>query len=444
MQQVLGKGNMPKERRHESDMMEIIADLHVHSRYAMACSSNITIKGMEATALEKGIRVLSAADFTHPLWLKEISDTLEEDGETGMYKVKGSAFNIRFILGTELSTVYTGDDNKIKKIHHCVLMSSIGRVKVLNDMLGKYGNLGSDGRPTLSVSAPELVDLVKAADPNSFIFPAHAWTPWFGVFGSMSGFDSLKDAYKDREKDIHAIETGLSSDPKMNWRISALDKYTLISNSDFHSLPKMGREANVFDIKSKTLSYGGIIEAIREKSQSTFKKTIEFYPEEGKYHYDGHRNCHFSIDPSKETSQVCPVCGKKLVIGVMHRINDLADRPEDYIPKGAIPYSHLIPLIEVISYVIGKSTYSREAVAVRSKIVEAFGTEFNALMDADYDAIKSVSGNEEIAQAIQNMRGEKVTLDPGYDGIYGKIDLLNRVKPSKPKPRQKGISQFLQ
>lgn len=423
--------------------MEIIADLHVHSRYAMACSSNISIKGMEATALEKGIGVLSAADFTHPLWFKEIIDTLEEDGKTGLYRVKGSASNVRFMLGTELSTVYTGDDNKVKKIHHCVLMSSIGRVKVLNNMLEKYGSLGSDGRLTISLSAPEMVDLVKGADPDSFVFPAHAWTPWFGVFGSMSGFDSLKDAYKDREKDIHAIETGLSSDPLMNWRISSLDKYTLLSNSDFHSLPKMGREANVFDINGKTLSYAGIIAAIKEKSQSTFRKTIEFYPEEGKYHYDGHRKCNFSIDPSKEASQICPVCGKRLVIGVMHRINDLADRPEGYTPKGAIPYMHLIPLIEVIGYVLGKGTYSKDVVALREKLVNAFGTEFNALMNADFNAIREVSGSEDIAQAIQNMRDEKVALEAGYDGVYGKIDLLNRIRPSKPKPKQRNLSQFV-
>ena len=424
-------------------MMEIIADLHVHSRYAMACSSNITIKGMEATAQEKGITVLSAADFTHPLWIKEIEDNLEEDGSTGLYRVKGSSSGVRFVLGTELSTVYTGDDNKVKKIHHCVLMSSLDRVKVLNDMLSKYGSLSSDGRPTLSVNAAELVDIIKSADQDSFIFPAHAWTPWFGIFGSMSGFDSLKDAYKERAKEIYAIETGLSSDPKMNWRISSLDRYALISNSDFHSLPKMGREANVFDIKSKTLSYGGIIEAIKEKSQSSFKRTIEFYPEEGKYHYDGHRNCNFSIDPQKESSQICPVCGKKLVIGVLHRVNDLADRPDGYVPKSAIPYVHLIPLIEVIGYVMGKSTYSKDVIAQREKLIGALGTEFDVLMHADYEAIKAASSSE-IAQAIQNMRDDKVTLEPGYDGTYGKIDLLNREKPARPKPKQRGISQFLQ
>ncbi|EQD34964.1 UvrD/REP helicase [mine drainage metagenome] len=422
--------------------MEIIADLHVHSRYAMACSSNISIRGMEAAALEKGINVISAADFTHPLWLNEIEENLEEDGSTGLYKVKGSASSVRFILGTEVSTVYTGDDNKVKKIHHCLLMSDIGKVKILNDKLGKYGSLGSDGRPTLSISAPELVDMAKSVDPGSFIFPAHAWTPWFGVFGSMSGFDSLKDAYKDREKDIYAIESGLSSDPKMNWRISALDKYSIISNSDFHSLPKMGREANVFDIKSKALSYGSIIEAIKEKSQSTFKKTIEFYPEEGKYHYDGHRNCNFSIDPQKESSQICPVCGKRLVIGVLHRVNDLADRPDGYAPKSAIPYIHLIPLIEVVSYVKGKSTYSKDVTAIRDKLVSAFGTEFNVLMSANQEAISEAS-DVEIAQAIQNMRDDKVSIMPGYDGTYGKIDLLNREKPSKPKPKQRGISQFM-
>jgi PHP family Zn ribbon phosphoesterase len=204
----------------------------------------------------------------------------------------------------------------------------------------------------------------------------------------------------------------------------------------------MGREANVFDIKSKALSYGSIIEAIKEKSQSTFKKTIEFYPEEGKYHYDGHRNCNFSIDPQKESSQICPVCGKRLVIGVLHRVNDLADRPDGYAPKSAIPYIHLIPLIEVVSYVKGKSTYSKDVTAIRDKLISAFGTEFNVLMSANQEAISEAS-DVEIAQAIQNMRDDKVSIMPGYDGTYGKIDLLNREKPSKPKPRQRGISQFM-
>ncbi len=221
--------------------MKVIADLHTHSRFAMACSKEITIKGMEAAAKEKGINLISSADFTHPTWFNETRNELEKVGDTGIYKVKGSESGISFILGAEVSTVFQGPDGKSKKIHNVILMNDIGKVEELNNKLSKYGDLASDGRPTLMMSAAELVDNVISVDKEAFVFPAHAWTPWFGVFGSISGFDSMKDAYQDREKHIYALETGLSSDPSMNWRISGLDKYALLSNSDFHSLPKDGK-----------------------------------------------------------------------------------------------------------------------------------------------------------------------------------------------------------
>ena len=327
--------------------MEIVADLHVHSRFAMACSKSITIKGMEETALKKGIRVLSTGDFTHPMWMEEIESTLEE-AEPGMYKVRGSKSEVRFVLGTEVCTVFNDGKGRQRRIHNCILMPSIESAKAFNAEISKRGELSSDGRPVLNMRASELVEEAFGASGDAFVFPAHAWTPWFGVFGSMSGFDSMKDAYEDQEKKIRALETGLSSDPKMNWMVSSLDKYSLVSNSDFHSLQKMGREANALELNK--LSYSGIINAITGRKDSGFSKTIEFYPEEGKYHFDGHRNCKFSVDPAKSNITVCPVCGKKLVLGVVHRVKELADREEGYVPQNAVPYINLVPLAEILAH----------------------------------------------------------------------------------------------
>ncbi len=424
--------------------MRIIADLHTHSRFAMACSSNITIGGMEAAAKEKGINLLGTGDFTHPTWMEEIKSQLEKVGDTGTYRVKGSDSGVSFIPSTEVSTVFQDAKGRSKKIHNVILTDDIEKADALNSALSKYGSLSSDGRPTLTVSAAELVETVMNVDRNAFVFPAHAWTPWFGVFGSISGFDSMKDAYEDQEKHIHALETGLSSDPQMNWRVSSLDRYALLSNSDFHSLQKMGREANVFELEKVT--YGSLIGAIKEKDVKRFRSTIEFYPEEGKYHYDGHRACNFSIDPGRETSQICPVCGKRLTIGVLHRIDDLADRPADYAPKNAIPYVHIVPLVEVIAYVMRKTTYSKPVVEVRDALTSKLGTEFGILMDAPLGQIAEMAGDE-VAEAIGNMRSGTVKLTAGYDGVFGKVDLLAKRAandaPAK-RARQPGLSKFIQ
>ncbi len=435
MQQVPGKCDMPEERRHEAIMMEVIADLHIHSRYAMACSGRITLQGMEATALGKGISLISTGDFTHPEWLSEIKKTLEPCGDAGLFKIRGSESKLRFVLGSEVSTIFTGKDNTSKKIHNCVLMPSIESVEALNAELSRFGSLSSDGRPALSMSAAELVEKVFNADRNAFVFPAHAWTPYFGVFGSFSGFDSMKDAYQDQEKHIRALETGLSSDPIMNWRVSALDKYALISNSDMHSLEKMGREANVLEIKENEMTYDSIIKAITEKDAHGFKQTIEFYPEEGKYHYDGHRQCNFSVNPDTNKLTKCPVCGKRLVIGVLHRVNDLADRPVGYRPKGAVPYVHMVPLREVIAYVLKKTTYSPVVTAMYDGLVSALGSEFNILGTADLDRITELS-NDMVSTAIHNIREDKINITPGYDGVFGKLNLIENRHVEAEKKRK--------
>ena len=263
--------------------MRVISDLHVHSRFAMACSSAITLKGMEQTAKEKGINLIGTGDFTHPEWLKEIKANLEEAEGGGAFKIKGAPSSVRFILSSEVCTVSLDSKKITRRIHHCLLMSNLDSVESLNEILSKYGSLPSDGRPILSMRAAELVEAVMGVDSNAFVFPAHAWTPYFGVFGAISGFDSMKEAYEDQEKHIYALDTGLSSDPSMNWRISALDKYALLSTSDMHSLPKIGRKMSLFEMD--VISYAGIISAIKQKDNKRFTGTVDFFPEEGKYHF---------------------------------------------------------------------------------------------------------------------------------------------------------------
>ena len=418
--------------------MKVIADLHIHSRFAMACSNRINIRALDEAAKSKGINLLSTGDVLHPEWNRELKAHLEP-AESGLFKVKGSITGTRFVLGAEVSTIFAEKD-KVRKIHNCILLTSFESADALSEVLSKYGNLSSDGRPALSISSAHLAEELFKADKNAFIFPAHAWTPYFGVFGSLSGFTSMKEAYEDQEKHIFALETGLSSDPLMNWRLSSLDKYALVSNSDMHSLENMGREANVFNVDR--LSYESIMQAIKDKDGKTFERTFEFYPEEGKYHYDGHRDCHYSIDPGKEKNQYCKVCGKKLVNGVLHRINELADRPDGYVPKNHIPYMHMVPIIEVISYVIKKTKYSPIVRAKYSEMLERIGTEFDILSSANIESIKGVAGDD-IGDAIENVRNDRIHIMPGYDGVFGKLDLLAREDNIPNNNKQKGIQNFI-
>ena len=326
-----------------------------------------------------------------------------------------------------------------QKIHHIIMFPDFGSVDSLSDALKKYGILGSDGRPQLSMSAAHLVEEVFKVSQDAFVFPAHAWTPYFGVFGSLSGFDSMKDAYEDQEKHIFALETGLSSDPPMNWMVSSLDKYTLLSNSDMHSLPKLGREANVFELDDKDFTYGKVTEAIKSKDSKRLKSTLEFYPEEGKYHFDGHKECKFSIDPTNSDISVCRVCGKKLIVGVVHRVKDLADRPFGFRPKNAISYTNIVPLIEIIAYAIRKNTFSPAVEAQYRKLIDSIGKEFDILMTVDLEKIEENS-TKDIAQAIDNVRQNKITIIPGYAGVFGELELLNRKrKPESGESRQKSL-----
>lgn len=418
--------------------MQVIADFHTHSRFAMACSSKITINGMETAAVEKGLQLMGTSDFVHGQWLAELRANLEPIDETGFLRIKGSDSGVRFILSGEVSTIFTGRDKKIKKIHNMILLPDFESVESLKAVLSRYGNLETDGRPQLSMSAAQLVEETFKVNQNAFVFPAHAWTPFFGALGSISGFDSMKEAYEDQEKRIYALETGLSSDPPMNWMISGLDRYTLLSNSDMHSLPKLGREANIFELDEKDLTYRKVIDAIKNRDSKHLKSTIEFYPEEGKYHFDGHRQCRFSVDPTKSDMLVCRVCGKKLTIGVLHRIKELADRPMGQRPKDAIPYVNLVPLIEIVAYSMRKSVFSPIVESQYRKLL-SIGKEFDILMNTDLETVKE-SSSEDIAQAIGNIRGNRITIIPGYDGIFGEIELLNRKKrPESGESRQKSL-----
>ena len=430
-----------------NDFMELISDFHTHSKYAGACSENLTLENISESCKTKGINLISTGDFTHPLWLKEIKDKLVDNGN-GIFSIKNSK-DIAFILGSEVCTVIDengGSKNLfsktpgIKKIHHCILSPNIETVELINNEIKSFGNLSLDGRPLLSISAAELVERLMKINKDIFIFPAHAWTPWFGVFGSISGFNSMKEAYEDQEKNIHALETGLSSDPAMNWRISGNDKYTLLSGSDAHSPQKLGREAVVLDYTANKLSYKSIITSIKEKA---IKYTIEFYPEEGKYHYDGHRNCNISLTPkeAKKYNYLCPICRKKLTLGVLHRIDELADRDEGYILKGAPGFVKAVPLTEVISYIYSKGVSTKTVMQSYYKLLDAFGTEINVLINADIQKIRNV--DKELASAISAIRSGKIKIKPGYDGVFGVIDILGRdTSDEKNKGKQSSMTDF--
>ncbi len=307
--------------------MKTVLDLHIHSKYSRACSPQLTLENIDTTCRQKGIGIVATGDFTYPAWFKSIENELEEIKHTGLYKLKTrNNTDLRFILSTELSLIYK-DNGKVRRVHIMVTAPNLQAVKKLNEYLDAHYNIRSDGRPILGMSCPDLVKLCLSIDPHFLIYPAHIWTPWFAMFGSKSGFDSVEECFHDQTEHIYAYETGISSDPTMNWRLSQLDHLTLLSNSDAHSLPNLAREANVFDL-SDLPTYQEIYSSIKNRDTKKILYTIEFWPEEGMYHFDGHRACGISFTPkqSKQHKNLCPVCGKSLVIGVLNRVNEMADR----------------------------------------------------------------------------------------------------------------------
>ena len=407
--------------------MKFVGDFHIHSKYSRATSPAMNLENLDVWAKKKGIKVISAADFTHPAWFAELKEKLEP-AEPGLYKLRESELGTRFILTTEISCIYT-KNGKGRRVHLILFAPSLEIVEKINIQLGLRGNIKSDGRPILGMDAKEVAKIVFDASSECLVIPAHAWTPWFAVFGSKSGFNSLEECFDEYAKHIYAIETGLSSDPAMNWRLSALDNITLLSNSDSHSLPKIGREANIFDTE---VSYPAIVQAIKTKDNSKFLSTVEFFPEEGKYHYDGHRACGVSMKPeeSKQHNNICPKCKKALVIGVLNRVAELADRKEGFKPENAIPYKSLIPLEEIIADAFSVGVASKRVREEYENLLKALGSEFDILLDAQIDVLRSAT-LPEIAEGIIRVREGKVHIEPGYDGEYGKIEIFKEGEQEK-------------
>jgi len=398
-------------------MKYYIADFHIHSKYSRATSKNMDFDTIAKWAKIKGLWLVGTGDILHPQWFKEAKDKLREK-DVGIFEYNGA----NFILTTEVSCVFQRG-LEVKKIHIVLIFPNFESVEKLSHKLGLYGNLSEDGRPTLNIDTKDFIKIVKDTDEDIMIIPAHVWTPWYSLFGANSGFDSVEEAFGEYSGYITALETGLSSDPPMNWRLKQLDEYTLVSNSDAHSPNKLGREANVF---SKALNFYEIKKIIEEKNKSLFLFTIEFFPQEGKYHYDGHRKCKVRFHPkeTKKHGYICPVCGKKLTIGVLHRVEELSTREEGEVPENAIPCKHLIPLEQIIAdvYRVGESTKTVEREYLR--LVKCFGSEFEVLLNVPFEELLKCALNKRVAKAIVNVRNGKVKIEPGYDGVYGKISVI--------------------
>jgi uncharacterized protein (TIGR00375 family) len=409
--------------------LRFIADLHIHSYLSRACSRELRPERLHAWCQLKGIGVLATGDFTHPKWLEELREKLAP-AEPGLYRLKAPLAKaadaevpsacrapVRFLLEAELSCIYK-KGGRVRKVHNLVYVPSLQDASRIAARLEKIGNIRSDGRPILGLDSRDLFAIVLECCEEAVLVPAHAWTPHFSVFGSESGFDSLEECFGDLTPRVFALETGLSSDPPMNWRVSALDRLALMSNSDAHSPEKLGREANRFDTEP---SFAGIFDAVRSRDPERFLGTLEFFPEEGKYHVDGHRACKTRLTPAEtlERGGLCPACGKPVTVGVLHRVEKLADREEGFRPPGASPYENLVPLKEILSETLdcgaATSTVDREYRRLLSK----HGSELRILRELPLDDLDS----EVLARALDRMRRGQVRIEAGYDGEYGKVSL---------------------
>ena len=403
---------------------EFVADLHIHSRYAYACSKNLTLDNIAATAKTKGIHLLATGDFTHPMWLDELQANLTPVDE-GTFEFGG----LRFVLGTEVSCVYK-QGGKGRRLHLLLYVSSFEAVRRLNASLAARGSkLGGDGRPSVGMAAPDLASLVLDTDPRAMIVPAHIWTPWYGMLGSKSGFDGIEECFGDMAPQVRAVETGLSSDPSMNWAVPEVSKRTVVSFSDAHSAANLGREVTVFRHDSGLPSYLGLKEAL-EKGEVAY--TVEFYPEEGKYHYDGHRNCGVSRSPQESLEQGgrCPVCGRAITLGVLNRVQSLSaeDLPQP-LPgsdgflrsgEGRPPFMRLVPLEELLSQALGAGRRTKTVQNFYLRLCDDLGDELSVLARASPGDLAAAS-NERVANAILRARSGQVSVVPGFDGQYGKV-----------------------
>ena len=401
----------------------MIADLHIHSRYSRATSKEMMIPKIAEYAKLKGIDMLATGDFTHPQWLKELKANLKESGK-GIYEYDST----KFILNVEVNNIYT-KKGKLRRLHNLIFAPNFTTVEKINAYLTRYGKLASDGRPILSLDTYEMFKALLDISSDIFLIPAHIWTPWFALFGSNSGFDSIEECFGDLKDEFFAVETGLSSDPGMNWRLSVLDNYTLVSNSDAHSPSRLGREVNVF---KEDLDYFQLREVLRNKDKEKFLYTIEFHPEEGKYHYDGHRKCDVRLSPkeSRFNNNLCPVCSRSLTIGVLHRIESLSDRDEGFVPEDSIPYKKMIPLEEIIAEA---KSCGRDTVGVKNeyrRLCNIFGSEFEILLNTPIHDLKS-NTDERIAIAVDRVRRGDLIIKPGYDGEFGTVKIFEEEKPKE-------------
>ncbi|MCL5436224.1 MAG: endonuclease Q family protein [Patescibacteria group bacterium] len=447
--------------------MRIIADLHFHSRFSRACSPDLTLPNLEKIAAFKGVQILGTGDFTHPEWFAEIKEILEP-AETGLYKVKNehslirSPFptiltqpsailsphrtrgegniekdslplvgrdregGVRFIPTVEISSIYS-QGNKTRRVHTVFVMPSIESAGKFRSALEKKGaNLKSDGRPIVGLSAEELAKIAFDIEPKTMVVPAHIWTPWFAMFGSMSGFDSVEECFGSVADKIFAVEMGMSSDAAMNWRVADLDRMALLASSDSHSLHRIAREGNVFEMQAlNDLSYDWLYNGIKRKDPKEFLFTVKYHPEEGRYHYDGHADCNFSCRPSetKRYAGLCPKCGRKITVGVLSRVEQLADRPEGYQPKNAIPTRHLVPLEEVVADCYGMGVQSKKVQGAYEDLVKAAGGEYQTLLDCPYSELEKIT-EPIIVEGIRRNREERLHIEPGYDGKYGVVKIF--------------------
>jgi len=426
--------------------MRIYADLHLHSKYSRATSKNLDLLNLEKWGKVKGLDLIGTGDFTHPVWIQELKRSLNEDG-SGILRSKT---DFPFLLTTELSFVYT-DLGKGRRIHLVVWAPDFATVDQINEQMLRHGRLDYDGRPIFNLSSADFVAEMKSINKRIEVIPAHIWTPWFGLFGSQSGFDAIEDCFKDQTRHIHALETGLSSDPPMNWRLSALDRFTLVSNSDSHSFwPwRIGREANLFDLRSFT--YDALQKALKTREGMT--GTIEVNPSYGKYHYDGHRNCNISLSPEKamELKNICPVCKRPLTLGVLHRVNELADREPGFVPQQAVPFHSLLPLSELIALATGKGLNTKHVWKIYDQAITQFKTEFCILLEKPPEELEKVFSPALTALILRNRQG-KIDVTPGYDGAYGQAKIsadqksasreAGRHQPPTAAATQRGLKDF--
>jgi DNA helicase-2/ATP-dependent DNA helicase PcrA len=405
--------------------MRYLCDLHVHSKYARATSRSSDLEHLAEWATYKGLDIIGTGDFTHPAWFRELEQRLEET-EPGLFQLKQReqlSHPVRFMLTTELACIYS-QGGKVRRLHLCVFAPSLAAVAKLNAALVERGcNIRSDGRPILGMSGYTLLELLLQLDPGLELMPAHAWTPWFAVFGSKSGFDSLEECFGDLTGHINTIETGLSSDPAMNWRLPGLDKLLLLSNSDAHSPQKLGREANAFDLDE--LSYVSFLKIVRQRDHGKLLFTVEFFPEEGMYHFDGHRACSVSSAPTqtKMWNNICPKCSRPLTVGVLHRVDNLSQRPEGFVLSSAPSYRSLVPLAEIIADAYDVGVSSKRVQQRYINIVRDIMPELPLLLDSDNEILSRI-GDTTIVEGIRRVRAGELTIEPGFDGQYGTVKVF--------------------